>query len=521
MKCAADGTPVALVEYASINEDDAPMTSATKRQRTNLLTDALKKKVEAGMNPEHPSEPRAPDNLALVPAGSAKGAASSSADNLAIAEPAAPSAPNPMAMLEDIHSMVKEAHIDKEQWLKDLPEVAVKGSYVSEQGPPAKGEGNCLRAYWPAKLNKDVVKLPGFHTYLEKNLDKEGANRDNTLLHVGRILGALEITGMDAPSSEEFADVKTLVKFYTSGAWEKLIDIPLLSVKYGWSLGMIDSFALYCQYHLREVTRKIVKAEKGPWDAYANVLRVFMNDVKTGHRKRCVKEKEKQIRSKAKEDLASIKNLPSKDVLQFGVLQGFMVLKDLAQRYAGKEHLPKAARGTANACVAGAIVLDTFAGRKMEWEIMTCKDVKEMLEEDRDYMVCAKHKTSKKYGDLAKWISPGLKECFRCYMSLPRPAGMETFLVPATQDADTVPLHSSLRTFSKRHLPGGKSRPTFNLIRKWFHTALMDLTDTDEKLKKMMKVVDAHSEKVQEKHYILKDSQEREREKEREGKRTG
>ena len=87
---------------------------------------------------------------------------------------------------------------------------------------------------------------------------------------------------------------------------------------------------------------------------------------------------------------------------------------------------------------------------------------------------------------------------------LPRPENCETFLVPP-QGGETVDIPGCLRAACHFFLPPGRTYPTVNLLRKWFHTLLMQLTRNEETLKSVMVIVDAHSAAVQNKHYILKD----------------
>ena len=60
----------------------------------------------------------------------------------------------------------------------------------------------------------------------------------------------------------------------------------------------------------------------------------------------------------------------------------------------------------ANAIIAAGIYLDTFGGRKMEWENALYSHVKTRMDNGNDFIVCSEHKTAKTYGDLAKYVSP-------------------------------------------------------------------------------------------------------------------
>ena len=62
-----------------------------------------------------------------------------------------------------------------------------------------------------------------------------------------------------------------------------------------------------------------------------------------------------------------------------------------------------------------------------------------------------------------------------------------------------------MSTFNTRHLADCKVALKTNQIRKMWHRNLMSLTADTERLKDLMVVLDAHSKKVMDKHYLLKD----------------
>ena len=39
------------------------------------------------------------------------------------------------------------------------------------------------------------------------------------------------------------------------------------------------------------------------------------------------------------------------------------------------------------------------------------------------YFICRRHKTNKVYGDIIKYLTPGLLKCLEAYSKLPRPDG--------------------------------------------------------------------------------------------------
>ena len=86
-----------------------------------------------------------------------------------------------------MHQMLEQMNPDKKQWLRELPKVTIKELYLTHQGPPAKGEGNCLRCHFPKELNNDLVALPEFKTFLETLENKKVGWAWRFQLLVGRL----------------------------------------------------------------------------------------------------------------------------------------------------------------------------------------------------------------------------------------------------------------------------------------------------------------------------------------------
>ena len=72
--------------------------------------------------------------------------------------------------------------------------------------------------------------------------------------------------------------------------------------------------------------------------------------------------------------------------------------------------MPALARAKATACLAGAIALDTYQGRQMEWSLLEDSYMQGVLEGEQEYLECGEHKTSQCYGDVYKWLSSSLKK---------------------------------------------------------------------------------------------------------------
>ena len=405
--------------------------------------------------------------------------------------------------LQRVYEATEEAERNK-NWRQDVPVVNVKEFYVDLAGPKAKGEDNVRRATWPRKLAKDFVKLPEFEQYLRGKLNK-GYGAKVFLLGAGRALGALEIIDAIGDEGTGKADVKVLVGLYTSGHHTKLLDTPVLQPKYYWTANVISGLAAYTQFHIRLLTTKRLQGDKGPTTEYQEVLRALVDDITTGYSDLCAKHRDLMLDEKQREDARSLKLMPSVDRLQQGVLEGYMILRKIVEQYECAASVPRLARGAANAIIAGAIHFDTYGGRIWEWEHAEYTYVCTQLDERKDFIVCQQHKTFKTYGDLAKKLTEGLFDALAWYRKLPRPEGVNTFLVPVSSTATSACMVRSLKTFCSRHLTECKLYPTTNICRKWFHRTLMQLTKDEERLKDMMVVLDAHSKKVMDRHYLLRE----------------
>ena len=300
-------------------------------------------------------------------------------------------------------------------------------------------------------------------------------------------------------------DVDVLVALYTQAEHLKLLNCPLLSPCYSWTIELLDGLDVYCQFHQKQLRDKEIKGEEGTHASeFSDVLTSLREVLKSGWRQRCEDHRIRALVEKKQVDLKLIKEIKV-EKLQEAVLKGYIVLERIKQKYHGQASLPRKIRGLANACMAGGIAFDTFPGRKGEWEGLKFIYGSKVLEGMLDHFVCSEHKTWQVYGSIAKLLTPGLFQAFCCYKSLCRPEDCTIFLVPANDTSGTVSLPKSLQRFCKLFLGDKHVWPTFNQVRKFFHRALMDLTSNTEQLKELMVILDAHSKQVQDRHYILRD----------------
>lgn len=265
---------------------------------------------------------------------------------------------------------------------------------------------------------------------------------------------------------------------------------------------------LYCEYHAQLVKDKKLHGEDGCWDEYADALGLMANDLSGGHWQRCHDQLVVNLNRKRRDDLAKLKKFPPAEHRQEAVHKSFLIMMCIGKAWGEKEAMPRSMWGLLNVCAAGAIYNSTHGGRKMEWETLVLEKVEGVLAHEVPFFTCEKHKTWASYGDLAKWVPPCLLKMFTCYLSCPRPADVTTFFVPAQAGAPTMSFPSALRTWSKRFLDAKYTWPTVNDYRKFSHRVLMKLTENHQRLKDVLKVIDAHSKHTQDRHYILREPEE-------------
>ena len=406
----------------------------------------------------------------------------------------------------EMHATMKQQQADKDtnKWKSQLPSVTIKASYAHLVKPTPRGDA-ATKAIWPRRLLEDAIPLPAFSEYLvtQKNTKKD--HRENQLRGAGRVLDMLEANGGPLDHNEPGMDIKVLLGLYTERTHTQLLNLPILRPVYTWSLKTIDAFISYCEFHARQVSQKMILDGDEYLSKYKTVLEELVKDLRGGHRKRCVEQHDKDLLARRRHDREQLKNITTPDELRRGVEEGYRVLAFIHKQYRHADSLPEALQAEANSILIGSIWCSSFGGRKKEWETMPLATALGMLERDEDFLIVTEHKTSTTYGDLAKWLPAGLLTCLKHYLQLPRRPSVSTMLHPVRDGTDVVNVPKALKLFHKRHLPKKTVAPTVNLMRKWFHTALMKATDSKDKLKEVMTLLDAHRSGVQSKHYYLRD----------------
>ena len=398
-------------------------------------------------------------------------------------------------------------------WEKAIPAVAIKVMDKDAPLPLKKGEGT-LRARWPKPFPLPHMQLLEFTNHLERTRLHQEAQRGDHLRGIKRFCSLLQCQMPDCEWDDVnentiAADTGFLVGCLQSNIHESLFDLPILDYNYGWSGKMLEALLAFCKWQSHALDGKIVAAVPGPWPQHKAAIARLVDILEGGYMKRWKLVKEDKIQQKYDDDRETIKTLPSPAKLKAAVEQGFVDLLAIRTEAAHQNPalpLPRRTQGMANACVVGAFWLDMFGGRKKEIEDMTLAQVDKMFDEGKDFLVCSKHKTSRTYGSLAKWLSPGVRAAFDIYRKLPRDPAVKTFLVPACEGTAHVSVPQALSTFCAQKIKHHKgAKPTVNLMRKFFHGALVNATKDEEGLKRLMVILDGHAAKTIDRHYFLRD----------------
>ena len=165
-------------------------------------------------------------------------------------------------------------------------------------------------------------------------------------------------------------------------------------------------------------------------------------------------------------------------------------LRCIAMHFEDGTAVTSTARSSANAKIVEIIFLNGFAGPCMEWSKLTLTH-----STSRCAILRGEHKTARVYGDLAK---------YRAGDAVLRVSGTRRehhhffwYLRPSIQ--------TKRRCFSKKFLPEDRTRPTVNLLWKWYRTELLNKTETHDALLRLLRKIHGHSESTGRNRCVLRD----------------
>ena len=337
-----------------------------------------------------------------------------------------------------------------------------------------------------------AVEIPGFKRYLNKNLKQDAESTVKIYqTAIARLFNIVQCS-----SGEEVDYMAYMVSLYKQDVVQTLQDLPILSMRYGWSRQIAFALDHLCSYGIAEASKHDMPVTK--WH-----LEQFQHDVLQAWKGDAYEAKAKGSIAKQSTDGLRLEKLPTAANCKAAVRKAMCHLSCLAQKHASGEHLATDERQIANIALAGIIVYNTFAGRSMEWHLMEREAVCAKLSAGENKIVCDKHKTCKYYGSIAKWIPSGLQQAILTYCSLPYKHSSRLLEPARLSEANDKHFHlgPALKAFGQHYTPKDEY-PRINLVRKMFHSALLRMSREGEAMTIIGKA-DGHSADMGLKTYAL------------------
>ena len=325
-----------------------------------------------------------------------------------------------------------------------LPNVDIRKVYMECRAPQPACTGGRTAA-WPIAIDVDATFIDAFREWLARrkgllpNSGRQPEALKDMVRGVARFLHMLEVDGQAVTSAASISDPSILAALYVHGTYKKFFDLSILDPVHTWSRKLLQSLKLFCQFHLELVARQIILTDESKWPKFKVAIEQLRADLCGGLTTRAKAEKEKRNKARVKLDRQRLEAFPKIETLKLAIHRAMLVLQQIKQTSAGRTALSRRELAEATVAIIGILALNGYLGRKKEWQNTTEAHVRQQLSLGLDYLVCSDHKTATIYGDLAKWLAPGTIEAIRCYLSLPKRAGVETFLCPvgdATNEVD-------------------------------------------------------------------------------------
>jgi hypothetical protein len=383
-----------------------------------------------------------------------------------------------------------------------LPKVTIKDAYKNTSVPQPSAFGGRTQK-WPIDMEGFAINIPNFNLYLAQERNLNPSSQEDCLRALSRTFHMLHVDGLSLHDSEDAADPVVMVALYIFGVHIELLSLPLLAPAYTWTRRILIALKTFCDWQQIQVNKQLLMSDDLHWQKYASSLNQLSVELNGGLQKKVTIDRKKRQFERRLGDANKLEGFPPVHCMKDAVFKAMKTLHYIKQNHQGVNELPHAVQSTANAALVGILWLNGFGGRKMEWETMLREHCKEQINKGLDYFCCQVHKTSNTYGSLAKWIAPGTLEAIKVYMDLPCRPGVQTLFVPVNESTDHMDIPKTFGKFCKAFLPKECSKPTVNLMRKWYHTELHKLSQSEDKLLGLFKSIDAHSTTVAKQHYVL------------------
>lgn len=392
-----------------------------------------------------------------------------------------------------------------------LPAVAVKEVYFTyyksyEDLPPTAVVGH--RSPWPG--GKADVDLKEYEDHLQFTLFKKPKSDDfkNLVLYIRRFFHMIEINGRGVTRADNPYDVKVFVQCYFSNIVTRIFALPMMKVVTTYNVKMVSGLRVFIKYLLSRLERDVLTADGASQRPFVGPLRRILETIDEGVKKEVGKAVNVRVKLRQQYDRTRINELPTIEDMKNAVRNAMCVLLQLRRLYAQGSHpVDEGVHYAATVCVIGIIALNTYLGRKREWEHLERDHYLTEIRMNHDWFSTSMHKTFQTYGTLGKWMPPGTRKAMEAYDAFYRDVWhTKYFFNPPNYTGRPINLPTILRAFSNTFFqPSAKDkkpqRLQVNLLRKFFHTELVE--SDEEKLMNLLKAADPHATLTMRKHYIL------------------
>ena len=382
--------------------------------------------------------------------------------------PQAPQPAPPMAAAPEVH----------------MPTVTIAPAALSWTA--AELDPASRRKTWPI-ATADGLPLDDFERFM-----RGGALSEKTI--GAAIQGVQYFFSLLHIEGEGFSLTGALVTIYIDNTAAALFDLPVLHTEHSWTRKIVNAVSKLCKFLLLECGRR-------RWDEAARCIEQLHRESFAQRLKVLSKQKKVESILRRQHDSERLSKLPPVPEMKEAVRLAMIDLRFISLHAIGLDTVPDRLHSAATAAMVGILWFNGFAGRSKEWELMSMDAIREAFSSNRDYLVCAIHKTAATYGDLGKHLSPGTKAAIADYIDLPR-GGRDTgkFLQPGPRaKSGKVSVHTCLRTFCAVYLADYEV-PGTTLLRKWYHSGIKN---DEQKAMQLVARLDGHSHKIAEEVYAV------------------
>ncbi len=328
---------------------------------------------------------------------------------------------------------------------------------------------------WPEDDGPDRFTFSDFAKYLKLNTRQNAEeSRKTTISSLKRFLVSLKLPDGD------IHPVAVMCSVHKHNIFDKLSETGAWDIKATWTRQMIGAVTDYVNYLITVCNRE-------KWNDHKTTLHQLLDDSLAGFRKGTNLAKSDSDFRKKMADTARLEDFPATDLIKQAVKLAMVrlwLLRNVCKEMKA-EALPMKLKVEAATAIVGIICFNSFPGRSGEWVKMLRTAVWKQWKKGASYIVCVDHKTVRTYGELAKFIPAGSWEAFRVYIDLP--FNTDLFLAPVTPESTKISFSYFLKRFGYQYMKLNDP-PNSNLIRKYYHSALMELTQMGKCLK-LMKLV--------------------------------